>query len=96
MGIPILLAKKIDAGDSFLGYGITAQVEILWEMSAKEEHYCKENGWKVVITFKPLIKFPNHIPIKMSPLKNDKRKGKFLHGAMLPEDTVDTLLEIAE
>ena len=58
-------------------------------MSAEEEHYCKENGWKVAITFKPLIKFPNPIPTKMTPLKDDKRKGMFLHGAMVQEDTVD-------
>jgi hypothetical protein len=32
----------------------------------------------------------------MTPLKDDKRKGMFLHGATLSEDTVDTILEIAE
>ena len=69
---------------------------MLWEMSTEEEHYCKENGWKVAFTFKPLKKIPTPIPIKMTPLKDDKRKGMFLYGAMLPEDTVDTILEIAE
>ena len=96
MGTPILLAKKTHVGDSFLGYGITDKVEMLWEMSAEEEHYCKENGWKVVITFKPIIKFKSPVPIKMTPLKGDKRKGMFLHVVILTEDTVDTILEIAE
>ena len=96
VGPPILLAKKNHVGDSFLGYGITDKVEMLWEMSAEEEHYCKENGWKVAITFKPIIKFENPVPIKMTPLKGDKRKGMFLHGVILTEDTVDTILEIAE
>jgi len=96
VGTPILLAKKTQVGDSFLGYGITDKVEMLWEMSAEEEHYCKENGWKVAITFKPIIKFENPVPIKMTPLKGDKRKGMFLHGVILTEDTVDTILEIAE
>ncbi len=96
VGTPILLAKKKHVGDSFLGYGITDKVEMLWEMSAEEEHYCKENGWKVAITFKPIIKFENPVPIKMTPLKGDKRKGMFLHGVILTEDTVDTILEIAE
>lgn len=96
MGTPILLAKTTHVGDSFLGYGITDKVEMLWEMSAEEEHYCKENGWKVAITFKPIIKFKSPVPIKMTPLKGDKRKGMFLHVVILTEDTVDTILEIAE
>lgn len=96
IGTPILLAKKTQVGDSFLGYGITDKVEMLWEMSAEEEHYCKENGWKVAITFKPIIKFDSPLPIKMTPLKDDRRKGMFLHGVTLTEDTVDTILEIAE
>ena len=96
VGTPILLAKKTHVGDSFLGYGITDKVEMLWEMSAEEEHYCKENGWKVAITFKPIIKFKSPVPIKMTPLKGDKRKGMFLHVVILTEDTVDTILEIAE
>ncbi len=95
-GPPILLAKKPQAGNSSPRYGITDKVEMLFEMSAEEEHNCKENGWKVAITFKPLIKFPNPIPIKMTPLKDDKRKEMFLHGAMLSEDTMNTILEITE
>ncbi len=96
IGTPILFAKKTHVGDSFLGYGITQKVEMLWEMSPEEEHYCKENGWKVAISFKPLIKFENPLPIKMTPLKDDKRKGFFLHGALLSEDTVDSILDTAE
>ena len=65
-------------------------------MSAKEEHYCKENGWKVAITFKPKIKFKSPVPIKMTPLKGDKSKGMFFHVVILTEDTVDTILDIAE
>lgn len=65
-------------------------------MSPEEEHYCKENGWKVALTFKPLIKFEELLPIKMTPLKDDKRKGFFLHGELLPEDTVDLILDTAE
>ena len=96
IGTPILLAKKTHVGDSFLGYGITKKVEMLWEMSPEEEHYCKENGWKVAITFNPLIRFNEPLPIKMTPLKDDKRKGFFLHGILLPEDTVDAILDTAE
>ena len=96
IGTPILLAKKTEVGDSFLGYGITDKVEMLWEMTPEEEHYCKENGWRCAITFKPLIRFQKPLPIKETFLATDKRKGSFLHGALLREDQVDTLLEQAE
>lgn len=96
IGTPILLAKKTEVGDSFLGYGIVSKVERLWEMSSEEEHYCKENGWKVCLSFKPLIRFDRPLAIKMTPLGNDKRKGMFLHGITLREYTVDTILETAE
>lgn len=43
-------------------------------MSAKEEHYCKENGWKVAITFKPRIKFKSPMPIKTTPQKATRGK----------------------
>jgi len=93
---PILLARKTEAGDSFLGYGITDKVEMLWEMSPEEENYCRENNWRCALTFKPLIRFKNPYPIKETFLAEDKRKGSLLHGAMLMEGQVDEILEQAE
>jgi len=95
-GTPILLARKTEAGDSFLGYGITDKVEMLWEMSPEEENYCRENNWRCALTFKPLIRFKNPYPIKETFLAEDKRKGSLLHGAMLMEGQVDEILEQAE
>lgn len=95
-GTPILLARKREHGDSFLGYGITVKVEMLWEMSVEEEAYCKENNWKCALTFKPIIRFKKPFPLKETFLANDKRKGSFLHGALLREEQVDTILEDAE
>ena len=37
----ILLAKKTEVGDSFIGYGVIGKVELLWELSPEEEAYCK-------------------------------------------------------
>ena len=96
IGTPILLAKKTSIGDSFLGYGIADKVEMLWEMTPEEENYCRENNWKCAITFKPLIRFTKPFPIKQTFLAGDKRKGSFLHGALLHEDQVDEILEAAE
>ncbi len=95
-GTKILLARKAQEGDSFLGYGVAEKVELLWEMSPEEEEYCKENGWKCAITFKPLIRFQKPFPIKKSILSGDPRKGMFLHGAMLTEEQVDAILDAAE
>jgi hypothetical protein len=95
-GTPILLAKKTDVGDSFLGYGITDKVEMLWEMTPEEENYCRENNWRCALTLKPLIRFKNPYPMKGTFLADDPRKGSFLHGAMLMERQVDEILEQAE
>jgi hypothetical protein len=95
-GTPILLAKKTDVGDSFIGYGIVGKVEMLWEMSPEEEAYCKENNWRCALTFKSLFSYEKPYPIKESILADDPRKGSFLHGARLTEEQVDTILEAAE
>lgn len=92
----ILLAKKTEVGDSFIGYGVIGKVELLWELSPEEEAYCKENNWKCALTFKALNRFEKPYPIKKSILAEDPRKGSFLHGARLSEDTVDAILDAAE
>ena len=95
-GTPILLTRKTEAGDSFLGYGITEKVEMLWEMTQEEEYYCRENNWRCALTLKPLIRFKKPYPIKETFLADDPRKGIFLHGAQLVEGKVDEILEQAE
>lgn len=93
---PILLAKKTEAGDSFIGYGVVGKVEMLWELPPEEEAYCRENNWKCALTFKALNGFEKPYPIKESLLAEDPRKGSFLHGARLNEDQVDAILDAAE
>lgn len=95
-GTPILLARKSVEGDSFLGYGVVEKVELLWEMKPEEENYCRENNWKCALTFKPLIRFSRPLPIKDTILVDDKRKGSFLHGALLNEEQVDKIIDSAE
>jgi hypothetical protein len=92
----ILLAKKTDVGDSFIGYGVVGKVEMLWELSPEEEAYCRENNWRCALTFKALNGFERPYPIKESILAEDPRKGSFLHGARLTEDQVDEILDAAE
>lgn len=94
-GTPILFAKKVKV-DSFVGYGIVDKVEMLWEMTPEEEDYCRQNKWKQGITFKPLIMYEKPLPIRETFLKDDKRKGMFLHGIKLTENQVDAILDAAE
>jgi hypothetical protein len=71
-------------------------VEMLWEMTPEEENYCRENRWRCALTFQPLIRFETPLPIRDTVMANDRRKGSFLHGAMLPEEQVDSILDRAE
>jgi len=96
-GTPILLAKKVEKkGDCIVGYGVVDKAEHLWEMVPEEETYAKEHGWRVGLTLRAATRFKTPLLIKNSILKEDKRKGAFLHGAKLTEDQIDALLEQAE
>jgi hypothetical protein len=65
-------------------------------MTPEEETYVKEHGWKIGLTLRNLVKFPKPLPIKETIMASDKRRGAFLHGAILSEDQVDSILEAAE
>lgn len=91
-GTHILLARKSDEGDSFLGYGVVDKVEMPWELTPEEEDYCRENNWKCVLTLKPLIRFKRPFPLKDTILADDKRKGSYLHGALLREEQLENIL----
>lgn len=95
-GMTILLARKTDQGDSFIGYGIIDRIDMPWELQEKERQYCKENGWKCVLVFKNLTRFEEPLPVKETFLRGDKRKGKFLHAIPLTVDQVDSILDSAE
>jgi hypothetical protein len=95
-GTPLLFAAKTEDGDSIVGYGVIDNVEHLWEMTPADEEYAKEHGWKIALTLRAATRFKIPLLIKNSLLKDDKRKGAFLHGAKLTEETIDGLLEQAE
>jgi len=92
----MLLAKKTQVGDSFIGYGVIGKVEMLWALTPEEETYCRENNWKCALSLIAMTQFKNPYPIKQTLLAADPRKGAFLHGARLTEQQVDEILEEAE
>jgi hypothetical protein len=95
-GTPLLFAAKSESGDSLVGYGVVDKIEYLWEMTPEEETYAREHNWKIALTLRGATKFGTPLLIKNSLLKDDKRKGAYLHGAKLTEETMDSLLEQAE
>jgi len=95
-GTPLLLVAKSEGGDSLVGYGVVDKIEYLWEMTPEEEAYAREHGWKIALTLRGATRFRTPLLIKNSLLKDDKRKGAYLHGAKLTEDTISALLEQAE
>ena len=95
-GTPLLFAAKSESGDSIVGYGVVDKIESLWEMTPGDEIYAKEHGWKVGLSLRGATKFKTPLLIKNSLLKEDKRRGAFLHGAKFSKDTIDGLLEQAE
>jgi len=88
----ILFAKKTEAGDSFIGYGVVEKIEEIWELPPEERRYAMEHGWRWALTLNPIFRFKKPIPI----LAEDPRRGSFLHGAMLTEEELDAILEAAE
>ena len=96
-GTPILFAAKVGPlGDSIIGYAVVEKAENLWEMITEEESYAKSNGWRIGLTLRGTTRLHSPLPLDESPLKEDKRRGAFLHGAKLTEVQVDALLEQAE
>ncbi len=95
-GTVILLAKKAEAGDSFIGYGIVERVMRLEELPPDERAYCEEHGWKSAIVFKELYRFDPPYPIKESILKDDPRRGRPLHGVRLTVEEVNSIIESAK
>ncbi|MBM3292153.1 hypothetical protein FJY84_05695 [Candidatus Bathyarchaeota archaeon] len=95
VGTPILLVKKTDVGDSFIGYGLVSKVERLWEMTPEDEKYSRDNNWKCCLSFNDLSKFNKPYPIKESILKDDPRKGKLLHAAMIKAEQINEIINTA-
>jgi len=95
-GTPLLFAAKSKDGDSLVGYGVVDKIEYLWEMTPEEEAYAREHNWKTALTLRGATRFGTSLLIKNSLLKDDKRKGAYLHGAKLSEDAIDALIEQAE
>ena len=91
-GMTILLARKTDLGDSFIGYGTIGRIDMPWEAPREEQEYCEANGWRCIISFSKLVRFGEPVPLKETFLRNDKRRGKLLHGIPVTVEQLNSVL----
>jgi len=95
-GLMVILAKKMEAGDSFVGYGTIGGFVELENLPEGERKMCESMGWKGAIIFDSLFKFDPPLPIKETVLHDSKAKGRYLHGFPLTNDQLDSILSKAE
>ncbi|MEM2875543.1 MAG: hypothetical protein QXL67_01120 [Candidatus Bathyarchaeia archaeon] len=91
----IFLAKRVDKGDSIVGYGVIKEFLARSSLPENERRECEEMGWRGAIVFSDLYRFDPPLPIKKTILGGLKAKGRFLHGYPLTEEQVKSVLEAA-
>jgi hypothetical protein len=92
----ILLVRKTENGDSFVGYGVLDEFvkrEMLPDEKRKE---CETMGWKGVLIFKELYRFEPPLKIKDTVIGTSKAKGKCFHGFPLTQEQVDSVHQTAK
>ena len=95
-GGTILLVRKAEKGDSFVGYGVLEEFvnrDLLTEEQRKE---CETMGWKGVLVFNKLYKFEPPLRIKDTVIRASKAKGKCFHGYPLTQEQVNLILRTAK
>jgi len=91
-GMTILLARKAEEGDSFIGYGIVDRFIKRDSLPDREREECERMSWSGAIVFKELFKFEPPLPMKETILSGRKVKGKCFHGYPLSKSEVESIL----
>jgi len=92
----ILLAKKTDAGDAFIGYAVIKNIADLEEMSEEEKDMCINNNWSKKLSFGKLVRFHPPVLVKDTVVSKWGQKGALLHGAPISETDIESVLKIAK
>ncbi|MEM2914213.1 MAG: hypothetical protein QXH91_02250 [Candidatus Bathyarchaeia archaeon] len=92
----ILLARKTENGDSFVGYGVLEKFVERNQLPEKERVECENMGWKGVLVFEELYKFEPPLPIKETFLSGSNARGRCLHGYPLTQKQVKSILDKAK
>ncbi len=92
----ILLVRKAENGDSFVGYGVLDEF-VKREMLPNEKRAeCETMGWKGALVFKELYIFNPPLKIKDTILGTSKARGKCFHGFPLTQEQVNSIFETAK
>jgi len=95
-GGTILLVRKPEKTDSFIGYGIVGDFTKKDQLPEEKRQECVKMGWRGEIAFKELYKFDPPLPIKDTALGGLGAKGKILQGYPLTNEQVQSVLDTAK
>lgn len=94
-GMKILLARKIEKGDAFIGYAVVDRALSVDELSREERDMCTRNGWSTKVLFTRLVRLQPPILIKHTPVGRWPQKGALLHGAPISDEDLNAVIELA-
>lgn len=92
----ILLVKKTESGDAFIGYAMIKSVADLQEMSDEEKDMCINNNWNKKLSFGKLVRFESPVPVKDTVVSKWGQRGALLHGAPISEADIESIVKAAK
>ena len=92
----ILLVKKTEPGDAFIGYATIKKIAGLEEMSDEEKDMCMNNNWNKKLSFGKLVRFEPPVLVKDTVVSKWGQKGALLHGAPISETDIESIMKIAK
>jgi len=95
-GNRILLARKADKGDSFVGYGVVERFVRKNLLPEEDRLECEKMGWKGALVFGELYRFEPPVPMKETVLGSLGIRGRCFHGYHLTEEQLQSILSTAE
>jgi hypothetical protein len=95
-GGTILLVRKAENGDSFVGYGVLEEFVKKDQLPEEKRRECETMGWRGVLVFNKLYRFEPPLKIKDTVLGVSKAKGKCFHGYPLSQEQVDSILRTSK
>ena len=92
----ILLVRKAEKGDSFIGYGVVDRFVKRDSLPEEKRQKCEQMGWRGELVFKELYIFEPPLLIKETILKGSKAKGRYFHGYPLSQEEMKSILAKAK
>jgi len=92
----ILLVKKTESGDAFIGYATIKKVADLEEMGDEEKDMCINNNWNKKLSFGKLVRFQPPVLVKDTVVSKWRQKGALLHGAPISDTDIESIVKVAK